>query len=158
MIAMTDAVTLRLLERGEDERMARLFFRLSPETVYRRFLTHYSDPHALRPLLDVDGHTRVAVVAADPEGEIIGVARYTRLIADPDSAEISVVVQDESQGRGIGLLLLTALAHHARAAGVHSFTGTMLSTNDACAALMRRALPGVRFARSNGETTLHADL
>lgn len=151
--------TLRPLEPGkDDERMQRLFYRLSPETIYRRFLTHYSDPSALRPLLDVDGHARVAVVAVDADGEIIGVGRYSLLTADPSVAEIAIVVQDESQGRGIGLQLLTELARTAKDAGVHSFTGTMLSTNDACARLMVRALPGALLSTRNGETTLHADL
>ena len=75
MIATTEVVTLRMLERSDEQRMARLFFRLSPETIYRRFMTYYSNPAALRALLDVDGERRAAVVAVDGEGEIVGVAR-----------------------------------------------------------------------------------
>ncbi|MEP7054136.1 MAG: GNAT family N-acetyltransferase [Actinomycetota bacterium] len=152
------AVRLRPLNRGEDERMERLFYRLTPETIYRRFMTHYSDPQALRPLLDVDGHARVAVVAVDAHEEIVGVARYSRLTADPDTAEIAVVVQDDLQGRGIGLKLLVELREMARADGVRHFTGTMLAGNTACAKVVTRAFPGVVLRTTNGETSFNADL
>lgn len=157
-------LTLRHLAPDDDERMARLFYRLSPDTIYRRFMTHYSDPHALRSLLAVDGVSRAAIIATDPDGEIVGVARYAKLgeppaaDADGTTAEVAVLVQDEAQGRGIGLGLLTALAGVARANGVHRFTGTMLSTNEACARLFRRAFPDVVLVNSGGETTLDAQL
>ncbi|MEO6715065.1 MAG: GNAT family N-acetyltransferase [Mycobacteriales bacterium] len=151
-------VVLRALERNEQERMSRLFFRLSPETIYRRFLTYYSDPTPLRPLLDVDGNRRAAIVAVDAMGEIVGVARYSRLRDDDGTAEIAVVVQDDAQRRGIGVALVTELARQARRAGVRRFTGTMLSENEACARLLRRALPGVVLTAYQGETTLLAQL
>lgn len=158
MTAATRTVSLRPLERGDDERMARLFFRLSADTIYRRFMTHYSDPHPLRPLLDVDGTNRSAVVAENADGEIVGVARYSRLPDEPSIAEIAVVVQDDMQGHGIGGQLMQELFRTARANGVRRFTGTMLADNDACARLMRRALPGVLMQTSGGETTLYAEL
>lgn len=158
MIATTEVVTLRMLERSDEQRMARLFFRLSPETIYRRFMTHYSNPAALRALLDVDGERRAAVVAVDSEGEIVGVARYARLTGDPSTAEIAVLVQDDSQGRGIGPRLLTALKLAAGATGVRRFTGTMLSDNAACVKLVSRAFPAVVLRTTNGETTLHTEL
>lgn len=137
--------------------MVRLFFRLSPETIYRRFMTHYSDPHPLRPLLEVDGDRRLAVVATDDDGEIIGVARYAKL-ADPAVADVAVVVQDDAQRRGLGLELLHELRGRAQAAGVRRFTGTMLADNEACAQLFRRAFPNVQLLTSQGETTLLVDL
>jgi RimJ/RimL family protein N-acetyltransferase len=158
MAVATSTVTLRPLERGEGARMSRMFFRLSPETIYRRFMTHYSDPQPLRPLLDVDGETRAAIVAIDDDGEIVGVARYSRLAADATTAEIAVVVQDDFQGRGIGLQLLSELERAARTVGVRRFTGTMLAGNEACAKVITRAFPGVVLRTATGETTFDAEL
>lgn len=158
MLATAQSPTLRLLEAADEERMARLFYRLSPETIYRRFMTHYSDPQALRSLLDVDGVRRVAVVAVDPDAEIVGVARFARLHDDPATAEIAVLVQDDAQRKGLAPLLLTALTTRAREAGVRQFTGTMLADNEACAKVITRVFPAVVLRTSNGETTLHTAL
>lgn len=153
-----ETVSFRQLQAGDEDRMARLFFRLTPETIYRRFMTHYSDPQPLRPLLEVDGTRRVAVVAVDSSGEIIGVARYSRLADAPDTAEIAVLVEDAWQGRRIGLQLLDWLAGLARRRGIRHFTGTMLADNRACAALMRRAFPDVVLQSNGTETSLYVDL
>ncbi|MDQ1709896.1 MAG: hypothetical protein QOG49_1281 [Frankiaceae bacterium] len=152
------AVLLRELCGADEPRMGRLFFRLSPETIYRRFMTHYSDPQPLRPLLDVDGDRRLAVVAVDDTGEIIGVARYAKLADDSSAADIAVLVEDAAQRHGVGSALLAELTDKARAAGVRRFTGTMLAGNDACANLLRKAFPDVVLQTSHGETTLHVTL
>lgn len=152
------SVTLRPLELGEDERMARFFYRLSPETIYRRFMTHYSDPLPLRSLLDVDGYSRVAIVAVDTAGEIVGVARFSRLTTDPTTVEIAVVVQDDWQGRGTGQLLLTSLGDAARAVGVLHITGTLLASNGACLKVLTRSFPGLVILTEHGESTVYAEL
>jgi hypothetical protein len=70
---------LAQLEPGDGEALRRLFHRLSPETVYRRFMSPLARPEQARPerLLDVDHMDREAIVAV-VAGEIVGVARYSR--------------------------------------------------------------------------------
>src|ERR1700716_2483694 len=85
-------VGLARLEPSDGEALRRLFYRLPPETIYRRFHSPVVRPEQAHPerLLDVDHHDREAVVAV-LDGEIVGVARYVRR-AGTDSAEGAVVV------------------------------------------------------------------
>src|SRR3981081_2044613 len=87
-------VEIRLLAQDDGERLRRLFFRLSPLSVYRRFLSPLPQPReeGLRRLLDVDHWDREAL-AALYEDEIVAVARYGRQ-PEADVAEIAVVVAD----------------------------------------------------------------
>src|SRR4029077_18804311 len=83
MIAMESAaqgrVGLSRLERSDGEALRRLFHRLSPETLYRRFHSPVVYPEQTGPerLLDIDHRDREAVLAV-VDGEIVGVARYFR--------------------------------------------------------------------------------
>jgi RimJ/RimL family protein N-acetyltransferase len=158
--ASTDvaSVALRKLEPSDEGRMLRLFHRLSPETVYRRFLTSYSDPEPLRPLLQVDDVRRVAIAAVDPDGEIIGVGRYGRLTAEPATAEVAVVVQDSHQGRGLGTRLLQEVGDQARAAGVRRLVATVLADNPASVRMLQRVFPQLTMRRDGGLYEIEVDL
>ena len=107
--------------------------RLSPQTVYRRFLSpkpRFSSSE-LRYLTEIDGFDHVAVVAVladDPEA-IVGVARFVRLREAPDAAEAAIVVGDPFQGQGLGRELGRRLGDEARERGVTRFTATLLSDN-----------------------------
>ena len=129
---------VRPIEATDEERLRRLFFRLSAETVYRRFFrpVHEPSPSVLRFLCSVDHGRREALVAVDGDGEIVAVARYDRL-GDTDEAEVAVVVEDAWQGHGIGSRLLRRLAVLAESRGLHVFTATMLGDNRAASALLR---------------------
>jgi hypothetical protein len=84
--------TIRSIKDTDLDALRRLFFRLSPETIYRRFFTLYSRPpeEALRHLCFVDHHDRVAFVA-DVDGDLVGVARFDR-VPGTTEAEVAVVV------------------------------------------------------------------
>ena len=117
--------------------------RLSPQSVQRRFLTPKQSfsRTELRYLTEVDGRDHVALVAenpCDPTRRPIAVARFVRNHAEPDTAEIAVTVGDSWQGRGLGSLLGTHLAHLARNRGIWTFTATMASENKPAHRLMAR--------------------
>jgi GNAT superfamily N-acetyltransferase len=147
---------LAQLEPSDRESLRRLFYRLSPETLYRRFLSPIARPEQTRPdrLLDLDHWDREAIVAVDG-GEIVGVARYVRKPGS-DEAEMAVVVADAWQRQGIATRMLAALAEQASAAGVQRFTMMMLADNRPILRLLRRADPSARLAYSAGvyETTV----
>lgn len=124
---------IRPIRPDDKQLLADGIARLSPETIYRRFLT--PKPHLsaaeLRYLTEVDGSDHVAFVAlpADDPSWIAGVARYVRLPEDPETAEAAIVVGDSLQGQGLGRALALKLADEAALHGVRRFTATILSDN-----------------------------
>src|SRR6267378_3891826 len=111
-------VGLARLERSDGEAHRRLFFRLSPETLYRRFHSPIVRPEQAHPerLLDIDHHDREAVVAV-VDGEIVGVARYARW-PGTDRADLAVVVADDWQRQGLATRMLSGLADLALSSGI----------------------------------------
>jgi GNAT superfamily N-acetyltransferase len=118
---------LRLLERSDANLLRLFFWRLSAETVYRRFLSPIKAPAntLIEKLVDIDHCDREALIALDERG-IVGVARYGTV---GSTREVAVVVADDWQGRGVGAVLLRRLANIARARGISSFHATMLGDN-----------------------------
>jgi GNAT superfamily N-acetyltransferase len=149
-------VGLAQLEPSDREPLRRLFYRLSPETLYRRFLSPIARPEQVRPdrLLDLDHRDREAIVAVD-DGEIVGVARYVRTPGS-DEAEMAVVVADAWQRQGLATRMLAALAEQASAVGIEQFTMMMQADNWPILRLVRRVDPSARLALSYGvyETTV----
>src|SRR5258708_33840742 len=107
---------LRLLQPGDAELLTRFFWRLSRETVYRRFFSPITLPNEtlLKRLVDVDHCEREALIALDDQG-IVGVARYGT--GPGESHDIAVVVADDWQGPGLGPLLLRRLGPTPRRPG-----------------------------------------
>jgi len=149
-------VRLAQLEASDREPLRRLFYRLSPETLYRRFMSPIARPEQVRPdrLLDVDHRNREAIVAVD-DGEIVGVARYFRQPGS-NEAELAVVVADAWQRQGLATRMLAALAEQASAARIERFTLIMQADNRPILQLVRRVDPSARLALSYGvyETTV----
>jgi GNAT superfamily N-acetyltransferase len=149
-------VTIRAMRPDDAPRLQALFCRLSPESIFFRFLgqpRELSDREARR-LATVDYGAQMAWVAVperSPEGEgaeeqIIGVARYARLPdkAGPEAqtqaiAEAAVVVEDRWQRQGLGTMLLQALADYARAHGIDAFQATVHQTNTRILRFIRRS-------------------
>ena len=152
---MTSAVVdgrrlrLRLLQPGDAELLTHFFWRLSRETVYRRFFSPITLPNEplLKRLVDVDHCDREALIALDDQG-IVGVARYGT--GPGESHDIAVVVADDWQGRGLGALILKRLAHIARLRGISSFHATMLGDNARAQSLVRGLSPHVTMRFESG--------
>lgn len=143
-------VRLARLEPGDGESLRRFFFRLSPESRYRRFMSPVVRPEQARPerLLDVDHRDREALVGL-VGGEIVGVARYVRY-SSTDVADLAVVVADDWQRHGLATRMLSALADAALAAGIRNFRLTMQADNRPVVGLVRRLYPAARLAMSGG--------
>jgi GNAT superfamily N-acetyltransferase len=145
-----NTVRLRPLEPDDRERLRRLSLRLSPRTVYRRFLgplPRFGEP-LLDRLVDVDHLDREAVAALVGD-EIVGVVRYVRQPGQ-QTAELALVVADQWQGRGLGRLLLHRLARLARLRRIRAFTGTVLADNLPMLQLLRSVSPGTRARWEGG--------
>jgi GNAT superfamily N-acetyltransferase len=141
------AVATRPVQPTDDVLFRRLWPRLSPDTVYRRFHSpiHGLPADAVRHLVTVD-HNRREAVAAIVGGEVVGVARYDRSPDDPSTAEFAILVEDAWQGLGLGRQLLTELVALAAGRGVATLTATVQRDNDRVIGLIRRMLPRSTFA------------
>jgi RimJ/RimL family protein N-acetyltransferase len=154
MLAMEAAavghVGLSRLEPSDGDALRRLFYRLSPTTVYRRFHSPIVRPEQAQPdrLLDIDHHDREAVIAV-VDGEIVGVARYARW-RGTDAAELAVVVADDWQRQGLATRMLSGLAELALSAGIQTFTASVQGDNRPALALLIRFRPSARPTFSQG--------
>lgn len=114
----------------------------SQESHRKRFFSPGKvSPTLLGYLVDVDYVNHFAwVVMTMEDGALRGVAstRYIRLHDAPEVAEVAFGVTDDYQGRGIGHLLLGALAAAAPVGNVRSFRASVLAENRPMRALLDR--------------------
>jgi len=135
---------VRQVQPADKGLLAAGFERLSPESRYRRFFAPIQRLSArdLAYLTEIDHHDHEALAAIEPAtGELVGVARYVRG-AEPHLAEVSVVVGDPWQQRGVATLLLERLVERARAAGVTHFVALVMSENAEALRLFEHRVPG----------------
>jgi len=144
-------VTLRQVRRSDVPALRAFVQALSPESRYLRFhgtVTDLSEAQ-WKYLVSADGWNHVAVVAWIGR-RVVGVGRYIRFEDAPDTAEVSFVVADDLQRRGLGSLLRDELVTAAVRAGIRSFRAELMPENRG----MRRLLqaPSLRVVRNTGDT------
>lgn len=130
--------TIRIRRATIDDagKLARLFDRLSPETIQRRFFAlRRGWPPEIWDSFAGRDH-RLAVVAEE-NGEVVGLAEC--IGEGAETAEIAVLVEDRCQGRGLGRALLQTVLASASATGVRRFVGYVLCSNVAMLRLLARA-------------------
>lgn len=147
-------LVVRPIRDDDVDRLRRLFFRLSPETVYLRFFQPVKRPSEklLHHLAEVD-HDRRQAIVAEHDDEIVAVVRYDRAGDDGEdaAAEVAVLVEDAWQGHGLGKRLLRRLARDAVEHGVVELTATVLGQNHRALALAHRVAPEVHSELDHGE-------
>ena len=137
-------ILIRPLRREDRGDYLQGFAHLGERSRYMRFFSPKAElsERELRYFLEVDHHDHEAVVAIDVDsGEGVGVARFIRDPLAPDIAEVSVAVVDDHQGRGLGAVLLGAIADRARQEGVRRFRASVLADNHRMLTLIRRRWP-----------------
>jgi RimJ/RimL family protein N-acetyltransferase len=147
----TDQILYRPIQADDVDRLRRLFFRLSPETILLRFFQPVRSPseRMLHHFAEVDHDAREAIVAMDGD-EIIAVARYDRS-SDGAHAEVAILVEDAWQGRGLGKRLLRRLTAGALEHGVTTMTATVLGENRRALHLAHSVAPTMRTHLDHGE-------
>ncbi|OBH17564.1 MULTISPECIES: GNAT family N-acetyltransferase [unclassified Mycobacterium] len=129
------ALSLRPVLPGDAERF-KSSGSFSRETLYRRYQGGAPTDARLTYLFEVDYVDHFVWVVTDGvTGPVVADARFVRDQDDPASAEVALTVADGYQGRGIGTLLLGALAVAARVDGIKRFHARVLSDNPPARAL-----------------------
>ncbi|HZW26648.1 MAG TPA: GNAT family N-acetyltransferase [Gallionella sp.] len=135
-------ITIRPI-RPEDADLVKLFVHnLSEESKYFRFMNSMQEltETMLVRFTQIDYSREMALIAvAGPQGneEELGVARFA-INPDGDSCEFALVVADRIQGKGLGQKLMGALMEAARAKGLKTIEGEVLSNNHSMLKLVRR--------------------
>src|SRR5262245_18961348 len=150
-VILRDGAVLRMraLRQTDREALIDLFNRCSPETRRYRFLRMITSlpDSLLDKLVDADGVHHVALVVTHGEAnaeKIVAVGRYfaesalpglagvagvvggSRETGETRVAEVSFLVEDSMQRRGIGSILLDTLAEIARSHQITRFSADVL--------------------------------
>lgn len=126
-----ETVLVRPVRMSDVEALQDMFYSLSDQSAYQRFMGHkgtYS--HAeMQHLVDSDYAANMGLVVSDPgTGELIAMARYD---VDPATllGDIGFAVRDAWQRRGVGALLMRRMSETARANGLSGFRADVLAGN-----------------------------
>lgn len=127
-------ILVRPVELGDAHLLEMGLDHLSPRSRYLRFLrpVRQLSDKSLERFVDVDQIDHIAVGALDLTGSDpfpVGVARCIRLETAPEKGEVAVAIVDTHQGRGLGTILLAAVAHAAAKQGIVTQVATVLLEN-----------------------------
>ncbi|MDI1446774.1 bifunctional acetyl-CoA hydrolase/transferase family protein/GNAT family N-acetyltransferase [Polyangium sp. 6x1] len=153
-------VLVRPLRISDEDGLKDLFYRLSDESTYQRFMKFKrSHPHEeLLQLVCLDYEQNMGLVVIHSDSgceEVIGLARYDVAPATR-RADIAFVVRDEWQGRGVGTLLMRRMAEVARARGVTGFFADVLASNKPMMAIFHKS--GLPVKASLREGVYHVEI
>jgi acyl-CoA hydrolase/RimJ/RimL family protein N-acetyltransferase len=126
-------LVIRPIKLTDESLLHELFYRLSQETIYKRFcgIVKYMPHENLQRFCTIDYQRDMTLVATMRRGEVervVGLATYNRK-PQTGFAEIAMVVDDAFQGRGVGKLLMRRITELAKARQVSGFTAYTLGYN-----------------------------
>ena len=154
-------INFRPIHPTDEPRMKDLFYDLSQETLYYRFMQamKHIPQKQLMDFVFVDHRTDVAIVGTVPEAhgeEIVAIGRY---FLDPHTnrAEVAFTVRDRWQNRGIGSFLLRTLVTIARRNGIGGFTAEVLKENKAMQTVFNNSGLKVRSHLAGGVYSFEMD-
>jgi len=126
-------IHFRPIHPTDEVRMRDLFYALSQETMYYRFMsrTKRVPRKEIQDYVFINHRTDITIVGTIPEADgdhIIAVGGYY-LDEKTNLAEVAFVVRDNWQNRGIGTFMMQHLATIARRNGITGFTAEVLRQN-----------------------------
>jgi acyl-CoA hydrolase/GNAT superfamily N-acetyltransferase len=136
-------IIYRPIHPTDEPRMRDLFYKLSEQSKFYRFMGHLKRvPRSqIEDFVYIDHRTEVCVVGVLPSAsgdEIIAVGNY---YLDPktNKAEVAFTVADHWQRRGIGSFMLKHLTRMARRNGISGFTAEVLAENKGMQTVFNRS-------------------
>lgn len=152
-------VEVRAQRPQDREGICAAIARTNTKTLYHRFFTvkrAFSEKEA-HFFLDIDFVDHVALVAlAEEEGKptIVGGCRY--IVEQPGLAEVSFLVIDEYQAKGIGSALMRYIAAIGREAGLRELSAEVLSDNGPMLKVFARS--GLAMNKRHEGSAVHVTL
>lgn len=152
-LASGESVLVRPVRLSDEPALQRLFYRLSDESAYLRFMGHKRvfGHEEMQKLCDLDYESNMALVvcAGDEHEDIVAMARYD---VDPSRrlADIGLVVLDGWQEKGIGTTLLGRLTEIARARGLAGLSADVLLDNKPMLHLFQKSGMDVKLDLAGG--------
>src|SRR3954462_12453584 len=133
-------LTVRPIRPTDKGAVLDLFERLTPRSRMRRFLAPKPSlsRRELAYFTEVDHRTHEALVPADGDGVLHGVARYACGPGETTVGDVAFAVADAAQGRGIGTGLARLLFDDARANGIARLQAMTLPENAPARKLLGR--------------------
>lgn len=135
-------VVLRPMRESDIDLLADMHERLSPDTLYFRYLHPYKPTRdelaCLARLNNGQGAAFVAVTAEEPE-RVVGIALYCRETSNPTIAQPAFLIEDAFQCRGLGQALSALLIEHALLDGISALNTTIHPSNAKMMRLIQKA-------------------
>ena len=147
-------VSFRAMNPTDEPGTRDLFYSLSQETVYYRYMSHMKriPRKQLQNFVYIDHRNDVAIVGTVPEAhgeEIIAIGRYY-LDQKTNRAEVAFVVRDDWQKQGIGSFIMKHLATIAKRNGIAGFTAEVMRDNKPMQAVINHSGMKVRSSVNDG--------
>ncbi len=161
-IADGNSVLIRPLRYDDKQAFLALFNRLTAETKFLRY--HYSKltmtPEEAEEYCRLDYQDKFALVAEIDRKtvkDIVGLGRYDKIL--PTSmAEISFLVDDREQGKGICTHLLRYLTEAARERGITKFIGELTNENTIMLDILKKYRPDLEQIVDGNDIVTKFDL
>ncbi|MBL7115549.1 MAG: GNAT family N-acetyltransferase [Kiritimatiellae bacterium] len=154
-------INFRPIHPTDEPAMRDLFYTLSQQTLYYRFMKQVKavPRKELQDFVYIDHRSDVAIVGTVPEAhgeEIVVIGRYY-LDKSTNMAEVAFVVADTWQNKGIGSFLLRHLGTIARRNGIRGFTAEVLRDNRAMQRVFQKSPFTLSSKPSEDVVSLHME-
>ena len=135
-------INFRPIHPTDEPNVRDLFYALSQETIYYRFMTHMKrlPSKEIQNFVFINHRSDIVIVGTVPEAygdEIVAIGRYF-LNPTTNMAEVAFIVRDDWQNRGIGSFMLKHLSNIARHNGIRGFTAEVLNANKAMQSVIHK--------------------
>jgi acyl-CoA hydrolase/GNAT superfamily N-acetyltransferase len=145
-------ILLRPSKISDESLVKDLFYSLSDQSMYRRFISRRKDmPHERLQEFVIIDYTQelviLATVGKEENEEVVGIGQYG-IGQDIHSAEVAFAVRDSEQSKGIGTELLNYLIFLGKRSGLLAFDAEVLYENKPMLSIFEKA--GFQMVSSGG--------
>ena len=155
-------IIIRPITYCDRDAILSLFNRVTSETIYLRYhcCKSRTTSEEVEKYCTLDSYETFILVAErnhENHSQIIGLAQYDRL-RDSTVAEVSFMVDDKEQGKGIATHMLKDLAEIAKKQGVKVFLGELMTANSMMLDILKKYQPNLKQVMDGNTICVTFDL